>query len=311
MGKEVENMDMAERIKALENGNGIQFLLNSAFLILNNPLYVIDIDYNLLAFTDVPVDEPDWNELVTTGTFSAKTLERLANAGLTENIANAERTAILNNEQLKNSRIAGHIPNRDKINVGLVMMSAYITPFSPESLKAFNALVDKITEEIQAYDYFTMLAMNYYEDKINLLLDGTVKNPLIYNPHAQILYDGFEDFLYLAAIHFERKSLLENVYRNKLVYLKSMLKTKYPSFKFSVYGEYIVMLMSSTHSNFYGVPYLVTHADLFEQNGLLIGISGGFENIYELRLYFDQAVTALAKGLESGDGRRLFLHQDA
>ena len=304
-------MDKVGQVKALENGNGIQYLLNSAYRIFGNPIYVIDINHNLLAFTDVQIDDPFWNEVVTTGTFSSETVEILANEGLIEYITNAENIAVMRSDKLKYAKMAGHIFNRDNISVGLVMMTESNIPFNPESIAAFKALEDKITAEIKNYDYFTVLAMTYHEDKINLLLDGAVKNPLLYNTQAQMLYNGFEDYLYVAVVSVARRNMLEVVHRNRLEYFKSMLKTKYKSFKYSVYSDYIVVLMSSKQKNFYGAPFFITHATLFEQNGLFMGVSGSFENIYELRGYYDQAVAALANGLKGKVSQRVFLHNSA
>ena len=99
-------MNKMEQIKAIENGNGIQYLLNSAYRIFNNPIFMIDANYNMIAITDVPVDEPNWNELTTTGTFSQKTMELLANEGLIEDISNAEKTVILRSDKLKYAKIS-------------------------------------------------------------------------------------------------------------------------------------------------------------------------------------------------------------
>jgi len=304
-------MSKLEQVKSLQNGKGIQYLLNSAYKIFNNPIFMIDSNYNMISVTDVPVDDPNWNELASTGTFSQKTMYLLANEGLIENIANSEKSVILRSDKLKYAKMSGHIFNRDNIRVGLVMMSECNTPFDEESVAAFEALEDKITFEIQDYDYFTMLAMTFHEDKINLLLDGAVNDPLLYNPQAQILYDDFDDYLYVAVVSVERNNTLENVHRSRLEYFKSMLKTKYQSFKCSVYKDYIVMLMSSKYNNFYGTPFFNTNSGLFEQNSLSMGISGSFENIYELRRYYDQAVAALTNGLERKNGRRIFFHDDA
>ena len=115
----------------------------------------------------------------------------------------------------------------------------------------------------------------------------------------------------MAVVSPERNKILENVYRSRLEYFKSMLKTKYKSFKYSVYEDYIVVLMSSKHKNFSGAPLFAAHAGLFEQNGLSMGVSGFFENMYELRRYYDQAVAALTKGLAGKDDQRIFLHDDA
>jgi len=302
-------MCKANQVEALENGKGIQYLLDSAYIILDNPISAIDINYNLLAYTDITFEDPNWNELTTTGTYSLETMEFLANEGLIEDITNAEKTVVLRNEKLKYAKMAGHFYNRDNIEVGLIMASEYGAPFNAESEEAFEALADKITGEIRDYDYFTMLGITFHEDKINMLLDGAVKNPLLYNPQAQILYNGFEDYLYVAVVGLPRKSLLERVHISRLAYFQSLLKTKYQSFKFSVYGDYIVMLMSSKRRHFYGPQLFAAHAGLFGQNGLAMGISDSFENIYELRKYYDQAVDALTKGLKGGDGRRVFLHE--
>jgi len=301
-------MSKLEQVKSLENGKGIQYLLNSAYKIFNNPIFMIDSNYNMISVTDVPVDDHNWNELATTGTFSQKTMHLLANEGLIEDISNSEKIVILRSEKLKYAKMSGHVFNRDNIRVGLVMMSECNTPFNEEIMAAFEALEDKITFEIRDYDYFTMLAMTFHEDKINLLLDGAVNDPLLYNPQAQILYDGFDDYLYVAVVSVERNNILENVHRNRMEYFKSMLKTKYKSFKCSVYSDYIVMLMSSKHNNYYGVPFFNTNAGFFEQNGLSMGISGSFENMYELRQYYEQAVAALTSGLGRKDGRRIFPH---
>ena len=304
-------MAMLEDIKILENGKGIQHLLNSATIILNNPLFMIDSNYNMIAITDVPVDEPRWNELATIGTFRPDTMEFLANEGFIEEITNADKIVILKGEKLKYSKLTGHVFNRDNIRVGLLMMSECNTIFTPQIIAAFEALVDKITNEIRDYDYFTMFAMTFHEDKINLLLDGTVKNPLLFNPQAQILYDDFEDYLYVAVVILDRKNIIENVHLNRLEYFKSMLKTKYHSFKYSVYSNYIVMLMSSKHKNFYSGQFFSIYADLFKQNGLSIGLSDSFENIYDLRFYYDQAVTALTKGLKNKEDQFFFQHNES
>ena len=304
-------MSKLEQVKSLENGKGIQYLLNSAYKIFNNPIFMIDSNYNMISVTDIPVDDPNWNELATTGTFSQKTIYLLTNEGLMEDIANSEKTVILRSEKLKYAKISGHIFNRDNIRVGLVMMSECNEPFDEESVSAFEALEDKITFEIRDYDYFTMLAMTFHEDKINLLLDGAVNDPLLYNPQAQILYDGFDDYLYAAVVSAERNNILENVHRNRLEYLKSMLKARYKSYKFSVYSDYIFMLMSSKFNSFYGTQFLNANSGFFEQNGISMGISGSFENIYELRRYYDQAVAALTDGLGRKDSRRIFLYDSA
>ena len=299
-------MDKVEQVRAIENGNGIQFLLNSAYMILNNPIYVIDINYNLLAHTDVSIDDPNWIELITTGSFSMRTLEILANEGLIESITNAGKTVLMRSKKLKYAKMAGHFFNRDNINVGLAMLTEFNAPFDAESAAAFEALANKITEEIQTYDYFTMLAMTLHEDKINQLLEEDVQSPLLYNPQAQVLYKDFDDYLYVAVVCVEQHDILDDVHRKRLEYFKSMMKTMFPFFKYSVYSDLIIILMSSKNKKYGAMPFFKLNADLFERNGFLAGISDSFESIYELRIYYEQAVAALTNGIRNKKGARVF-----
>ena len=49
-------MNLQEQVKALENGKGLQYLVDSAYRIFNNPIYMIDAYYNLIAASDGPKD---------------------------------------------------------------------------------------------------------------------------------------------------------------------------------------------------------------------------------------------------------------
>ena len=68
------------------------------------------------------------------------------------------------------------------------------------------------------------------------------------------------------------------------------------------------MLMSSKYKNFSDEPLLAQDYSLFELNNLFIGISTSFENIYEFRNYYDQAVTVLNEGIKNPGGKWVFLH---
>ena len=299
-----------EEIKAIKNGWGIQYLLDSAYKILGNPIFMFDVNYNMIAFTDVPVDDPIWNEFVTTGTLSVATLEFLASEKITEDIVNADKIITIRREKIKYARMPGHVINRDNIVVGLVTMYECNIPFDADITEAFEALIDKIVIEIRDNDYFTMLTMTYPEDKMNSFLDDAAKNPLLYNPQAQLLYNNFEDYLYVAVVSLERNNLLENVYRSRLEYLKSILKIKYSLFKFSVYGDNIVMLMSSNQKNAYSPSFFSADAGFFRQNELSIGISKSFESIYELNIYHEQAITALKNRGGDNNDTGIFLYDN-
>ena len=303
-------MNVLEQVNALENGKGIQYLLDSACKIFNSPVYVIDAFYNLIAFSGVLADEPFWNELIKTGTFGMNALVLMANENLVRDVSYSDKIVRLKNDEWKSGLISGHIFNRDNIWVGETTMSENI-PFDTERIAAFEVLIGKISSEIRDYEYFTKQPTIFFENTINRLLDKTVKNTLVNNPQAEIMHYGLENYLYVAVVSVARNNILENVHRSRLAYFQSLLKTKYKSFRYAAYMDHIVMLMSSKLKNFYEEPLLGQDYSLFELNDLFVGISNSFENIYELRDYYDQALTALKDGMKSNSGQRVFLYDKA
>ena len=299
-------MDKLTQMNVLENGRGIQYLLDAAYRIFHNPIVIHDTNYDLLAYTDIASDDPLWNELISTGTISMKTQQFYARECFTENVANADKLVLLKSGELKYDRITGYIFNRDNIKIAVITMVGGNTPFEKEDMAAFELLIDKITDEIRNNDYFTAFGRAYHDEIINKLLDRIITDPKIYTPHVQILYDNFTDYLYIAAAGIAQN----NIRHCRLAYLKSLLEYKYPTFKYAVHSDYIVILMSSKNRIKSKEWFFSEPDNFFDQNNLYVGISSSFENLYELPDYYAKAVAALKKGIESSRGERIFLYDD-
>ena len=190
--------------------------------------------------------------------------------------------------------------------------------FDTERMAAFELILDKISSEIRDYEYFAKQPVIFFENTINKLLDRTFSSTPVNNPQAQIMYYGLENYLNIAVVDAASDNVMENVRRSRLVYFRSLLKNKYKFFQYAIYADQIVALMSSKYDNFDWFSFLAANSGFFEENGLYIGISGSFSDIYEARLYYDQAVAALTKGIAASvkgianqNGGRVFAHNGA
>ena len=296
-------MNVQEQVKTLENGKGIQYLVDCAYKIFDNPITVFDTSYTLRAYSNVTTDDPIWNELISTGTFSLETQEFFASESFIEAVANADKTVFLKSSKLKYDRILGNIENRDGIKVANIVMVLCKTPFKEDEEKAFEALVDKITEEVQNDEFFTAYGKESHDMLINKLLDKVINEPKIFAAQVQILYEGFDDYLYAVVVDVMQSS----IYQSKLAELKKLLESIYPFYKFGIYDNYIVIIISSKF-NTLSDEQLFTKLDYsLRQNGLYVGISSSFENFFKLREFYDQAVSALQKGREKNKNQRVFL----
>jgi hypothetical protein len=294
-------MDQKKQIESLETGKGIQHLLDAAHTIFSNPIVMFDTHYTLIAYTDVVTDDPLWNEIISTGTFSMTNQEFFSKERFTEDVANTDKAVIITSDKLKYDRIVGIVFNNEHIKVANLVMVASNKSFETESLVNFEAFVDKISEEIRNDDHFTAFGRAYHDSIINKILDHKLTDPKIYTGHVQILYDGFEDYLYLAVVDVTN--------RDRLEYFKDLFKKRYPVFKFAVYSGYLLMIMSSKHNKFPSEWIFGDYQNPFEQNNLFMGVSSSFENLYELGKYYDEALTTLQTGLaEIGKGQHIFIY---
>jgi len=291
-------MNKLEQINNLEAGRGIQCLLDAAYKVFFNPIVMFDTNYILIAYTDTVTDDPLWNELISTGTFSMVEQEFFRSECITEDVANADKLVLIKSGKLKYDRLLANIFNRENIKVANIVMVESSSQFDGFTQAAFEAFSDKISHEIQNDDYFTEFGRTYHETLINKILDCQIKDTGIYTSHIQILYDGFDDYLYLAVV--------DVMNLDRLVFFRNLLEKRYPSFKFAIYSDYVLMVISSNYDIFSTQGILGGHDNPFEQNGIFVGISSSFECIYELTRYYNEAITALKNGIVGKSGHYIF-----
>ena len=295
-------MGKTDQIKALKKDKDIQTLLEDAKSILHNPIALFDTYYSLIAYTDTVTDDPLWNELITTGTFSLETQEFFANAYIILNVTSADKIVVLQTDELKYDRVIAYVFNRNRVKVAVLVMVACDTPLTTDHIVALNAFADKITAKIRNDENFTEFGIAYHSDIIGKILDGHIKEIRIYSPHVQIIYDGFESYLFLAVIDTGKGGAKPD----KLAQMRDLLMEKYKSFKFAIYSGCIVMIMSSKQNHFNARRVLGKCDEFFVQNDIYAGVSSCFENLFEMRQYYDEAVTALKSGKKSKSDQRVY-----
>ena len=296
-------MSKLTRIEALENGRGIQYLLDSAYKIFNDPIYIYDENFRLIAYTDVPVNDIVWEELIANGKFCEETQRFFVREYWEPFSTMKEQSKIMKSSLLEYARLLGYIHSRDNIKVGAVCLFEIKNSIDAEVITAFNTFLDKLDNEVRNVDYYNANAKSFHEGILIGLLDGTVRDPTIFTPHIQTLYDQFDDYIYMVVIDISKSTL----HVNNTMYYKYLFDRMFRAFKVIVYENYIVMVISSRNSRideklFFNIP-----GNPFEQNNLYVGISSSFENLYHIRVYYDEAVEKLKDGLKKDSGKHIFL----
>ena len=312
-------MDKVEQVKALENGKGVKYLLDRAYQIFNNPIYMTDSNYYLIEATDGPMEISVWKELITTGTYSLQTKEYLARkslydivTGTYDVITKSKKPIYVPKDESKiYASMTEHIFNKRKNAVASLVMYEYYSDFGANSLAAFDALVDKIEQEIYDYEYFIKLPISDFEEMVYQLLDRAAKNTIVHNSRARMTRLHYEKYLYVAVVYTKHQSMLESVRRSRLEYFRSLLKNKYSygPFIYSIYSDYIVMLLGSKYGNYDEAMPLGNDYSFYKHNGLYVGVSDSFDDIFDMGQYYDQALATLKNGLESNSEEWIFLQK--
>lgn len=297
-------MSKAEQMRGLKSGKGIQHLLDKGYKILGNPLVVFDTDYRLIAHTDVPVDDPLWKELITTGTFCMETQRFFTNECFTDDVANAKKLAIMKSDRLKYDRIGGHIVNGHGIKVANVLMIESNKAFEPDTVAAFDTLVDLLSKEIGGDASYIAYGEAYQNAWINRLIDYDFEDKGLYSPHVQILYNGFKANLYLAVVDIAQSGARHHGHQ----YFVDLLRRKRKDFKYAIYDQYVLMILSTDHKPLSIKKEMGALAKYFEQENIFVGISSCFDNLFALRTYYAEAVQALSGATPNGNSH-IFLYQ--
>lgn len=279
-----------EQLKKLKSGKGFQYLLNEASKILQNPIIMHDMDFKLIAYTEnVITDDPIWNEFMQTGRASRDLLEFYKNESFLNAVANADRITFLYSDKLKYERILGKLFNCDNIQVGVTSIEAH-KPFIEDIQALFSFYCDIVNKEIAKIDYYKNYGQEYQEVLINKLIKGDIEDKAIYTAHVASIYMNLKSQLFIAVIDVTQ---CDPSY-TKLMYFRDLLKHAQPCYKYSIYMNYIIIIISSDNMMLNKNKDLGRLSRFLLQNNMYAGISSCFENLYELQKYYMEAVTALS-----------------
>lgn len=285
-----------KQLQSLQSGKGIQYLLNEAYQIFGNPLSMHDMDDKMIAYTEnVLTDDPYWNESVTSGTVSNDTLELFRTEYFIYDIANAKTVTFLISDKLKYDRIFGKIFINDNFRVANLSMIACNKPFEDSDPMMFEEFCKILSSEFSNIEYYQSYGKAYQEKLVSQMIDGSITDKNYYLARVEDIYKGLKPYLYLAVADIPPC----DCECTKFEYFCALFKQAQPEFKYYIYSNYVVIIMSSVNMPLNAEREMGKLFCLFEQYHIKVGISSHFENLFELRKYYMEAVDALKHSNES------------
>ena len=293
-----------EQLYAIKTDKGIPHILDEAYRILGNPILTHDMEYKAIAYTENTVtDDPIWNEFETTGMVGYDRLIFYRDECFFELAANAKKITFLLSDKLKYDRIYGKLFTKNDIQIACICMVACYNSFEDGTSKLFEIVCDILNKEFSISEYYQAYGQAYLEALISQIIEESIEDKEIYMSSS--IYIGLKDYIRVAVVDIAQ---CDPKY-TKLACFRDMFKQARPDFKYAIYSNYIVIIMSSDIA-----PIRIDDLDklygIFEQYNICAGISRCFENLNELPKYYNEAVNVLNHMLKSGSKHRFFLYDD-
>jgi hypothetical protein len=280
----------------MKNAENIDTMLHLAYRILENPVVVFDTSYNLLAHTANTVsDDMLWNELIGNGRFSHSTVDGFNRMGFIKDVSDAEPVITLTNPLIKYDRILGKLFDRDGIHIGNILTLGCYRPFKPADLICLEKICKRISDGIQKNNILGISNKVFNDIFISDLLNA---GDGISEYDINNLYKDLNSNIFLGIIdicQYERTL-------THLAYFKDLFKEIQNEHKYFIYLNNIIMLISGDGNMPDTEKHLGSLSKFFSDYEIYAGISDGFQNLFDVQKYYQQALAALNFGLASAAG---------
>jgi len=282
------------QLESLNNGRGIKYLLNEGYKIMGNPFIMIDTSYNLLAYVEgIVTDDLLFNEIITLGTFSHETVDFFNLENFVAAYAESEVVSVMKSNKLKYDRMNGKLFDKDGVQLGNICVVACMKPFEDGDMELIEIFCEILSVELQNSEFYQKIDRVYQESLLDMLIDGEVKDDNIVKEKIAELRGRLKANLYIGVIDISQYDHTVT----HLAYFRDLFSKIQPEHMYYIHLNNIMAIISTDNETLCIERDLGILREFFAKYKIYAGISGGFQDLFELRKYYKEAINALNCGL--------------
>lgn len=296
----------AALLDALTSGKGIQHILDVAYDILDNPLYIVDTSYKLLASTqNVQVDDPACKELIKNGYFSYDRVKQFIDEKHIEKVHKSSLPMYISSENAVHNRLVGNITVDGKI-VGYLIALEYGKSFDDDDMDKIILVNKIVSSEMQKNKYYRNTKGYMYEQFIIDLLDGNKKERKYVEQRARHMDLQIKEYLFVLVVNSD----LSNKANTPLNLIRDVLEYAVSGGKSIVFNDTIVMLISRSRKISSDSSELKNLEEFLVKNNIYGGLSRPFNSLADFKEYYIQASKAIEIGVHLDQKKGLYIYED-
>lgn len=280
-------------LDAIVYSKGIQYIIETASEILNNPIVLLDIEMNLLAKSQVlETDDVIWNELLNNGGFSQDTLDYITTAKIKEIALSHSYPFLFLDERLQYQRIIGNVVVNG-ITVGFFVVMESKKKITEDDLELSYYFCNIMSSEMQINKTHLNLKGAAYNTFMSDVLSRKIKDPDLINQRAKNIGLKLKKHLFLLAI---KNRLYEKINYN-VIEVKNKAEELLSDSKAFIYDDSVLVLITKGNTAFLSDQYFKEFLKYLESKQLIAGLSNSFCYLHELLLNYQLSIKSIELGL--------------
>lgn len=291
-------------LEILSFEGGIQSMIDYAFLALNNPIFVFDASFNLIAANWEEAEKHESARSILHNKGFSENEFKIANSRnhIHEKVKVSEMPIIAYNEVLKYNQMLCAIDTQK--DLGHIVVSELNRPFTESDKKILWVLKRYIDQQLKKDEFIRNSKGFHYEYFLKDLLDGKIATSNAFLDRMNYVGSAFEGNMYCLVIETARTSSALNTYR-----IRNQFENRFANTKTLLYNGEIIILLSVPKDHFLTQKQIEVATELCVENGLYAGLSNCFDNIMKLAEYYKQALRAIELGICTTNRPSLFLYK--
>lgn len=284
---------------------GIRELIETAYTVFLNPIYLFTPDFRLMESTaalDSSLD-PVGRRIVENGGFSQEDFRIMNQSGFHQNVKYSDTPLLIECKDLPCRIIAAQIDTQK--DMGHFVITEVNRKLTDIDLKLAYILKLAINQQLKKDEFIRSNRGFHHEFFLRDILNGKMSIGKYYQKNAAYMEDEFSGTLYCMVIDATRSSSLVNT-----MHLRALFETRFPNAMSLLYHGSVVIVFCFDADTFFSSKDLEQIRSICEEYGVFAGMSNPFPNIYDLREYHMQALRSIALGASHQSFPSLFLYRE-
>ena len=298
---------MRRILDALYSGNGLQALVDVASEVFENPIFINDSAYKIIAMSHkTQFKNETLEEEKSLGYVHVSNIEGMKRDGLLSKFLGKSDKIITSKRRDKNETWLFKNVLLHGIFIAAIAIVDNNRPFREldyELLERFSKIVAVEMEKNDFYKDNRGVMYNYF---LSDLISGKIQNQKSITQRANILNWKMYEWFKIIVIVDGKKEFSES----RMQSIADNIRRAIPDCRWTIYQKNLIVFISRPKKDIASESEIETFKIFLKNNDIYAGVSSSFNNLMEASRYYKQAVRAVDVGVFSHKSEHLFFYPD-